>query len=77
MELKNQKNQKDKINKIKLMECQRNKYDFNKDAPTFLDTHNNLQYRNWGTGTVMPSMKPSPKAATTDLPFKANSVYRS
>jgi hypothetical protein len=24
----------------------------------------------------MPSMKPSPKVATTDIPFKANSMYR-
>ena len=53
----------------------RNKYIVN-DAPSFLDTHNNLQYRNWGTGTVMPSMKPSPKAATTDMPFKAKTMYR-
>ena len=42
MELKNQKNQKDKNNKNKFLECQRHKYDFNTDAPTFLDTHNNL-----------------------------------
>ncbi len=24
----------------------------------------------------MPSMKPSPKVATTDVPFKANTMYR-
>lgn len=47
------------------------------DAPSFLDTQNSLQYRNWGTGAVMPSMKPSPKVATTDIPFKASSMYRS
>lgn len=25
----------------------------------------------------MPSMKPSPKSATIDIPFKATSMYRS
>lgn len=53
-----------------------NKRSSSNDAPTFLDTHNNFQYRNWGTGSVMPSMKPSPKVSTTDIPFNASSMYR-
>jgi hypothetical protein len=72
-----------KFEEIKLQEKRKPKFkemlkrSITNNAPSFLDTHNSLQYRNWGTGSVMPSMKPKPQAATTDLPFKASSMYRS
>lgn len=41
-----------------------------------MDTHNHREYKNWGPGSMMPSMRPQNHPAITDMPFKATTMYK-
>ena len=45
-------------------------------APSFFETHYYHNYLNWGSNDEVPSMKPQAKPAVTNIPFQANSIYR-